>query len=315
MKVWQANTLILFAAIFFGLGFVATDVSIQYMSPLQMQAIRFCLSSLICLVIFYKKWTKASKASIIKGCLIGVAYFFAITAQNYGLESTTVPKNAFITVTNMAWVPLIGWLLFKKKPAAHIWYGIILMLIGFAFLIFDIDIFNLEHSLANLESQMNLTFGDFLTLVCSFGFAIHLIISDLFVQDEDPITLLIFQLITSSVLSLVFTYLVDGSLTQIPLENFKAAFLPILFMAIFPTICSFGFMLVAQQYVSASNVAIICSTESLFATLFAIILGNTPFASSLLIGGVIITIGIIWAETGFKFKQGIDTSDVNKNSI
>ncbi|WP_423364139.1 DMT family transporter [Mycoplasma sp. P36-A1] len=318
MKTYQANILLILAAMFWGMGFVATDVTNKYISPVQMQFMRFGIASIICMVLFRNKWLKVSKKSIIYGVLIGVAFFFAMTAQNYGLAQTTVPKNAFITITNVIWVPLIGWVLFKKKPPLHILKGVIVMLIGFFFLVFDIDIFNLSNSLTSLSSQLNLTFGDFLTLICAFGFAAQIILSDIFVKDEDPITLLIFQLLTSTVLSFIFSLIVDGNPLNIPMENLQPTILPIVFMAIFPTIISFGAILVAQQYVSASNTAIICSTESLFATFFAIVLGSTPFSSGLIIGGIIITIGIIWAETGFNFdfsKNRDPEDDVNKSSI
>lgn len=303
MKKWQANLMLLSAAMFWGIGFVATDVSIKYLTVGQMQTIRFGLATIILCIVFHKRLLKTNKKTIISGFIIGLAFFFAMTTQNFGLQQTTVPKNAFITVTNVIWVPLAGWLLFKKKPAHYIWYGIAVMLIGFVFLIFEVDIFNLSASLANLKSQLNLTFGDFLTLICAFGFAAQYILQDLFVQDQDPVALLTFELMISAILSLIMSLMVDGNPMAIPVENLKMAMPPIMFSVIFPTICSFGFILIAQQYVSASNTAIICSTESLFATFFAIILGNTPYSSGLLVGGVIITIGIIWAETGLKFNK------------
>jgi len=300
MKIWKANIMILIAAMFWGGGFVATDFVIGYISPVQMQTIRFSLSAILCLILFHKKIKTASIRTVGFGIVIGILFFLAMTTQNYGLVFTTVPKNAFITVTNVIFSPLLAYLLFKKKPQKTIYLGLLIMMIGFLILVFEIDIFNIQASINAISELTHLNFGDLLTLFAAVLFASQFVLQDKFVMDEEPLSILTFQLITASILSLISATVIHESVFAINLDDLRHVILPIIYLVICPTIISFGFVLIAQQYVSPSNTAIFASTESLFATLFAIILGNTPFVMAILIGGIIITIGIIYAETGFK---------------
>ncbi|MEG0283978.1 MAG: DMT family transporter [Erysipelotrichales bacterium] len=304
MKKWQANIMLVIVAMIWGAGFVATEETLKYLEPLQLQILRFGIAAVVACIIFHKKLFNASKKAIIYGSIIGVVFFLAMTLQTFGLKDTTVPKNAFITVTNVIWVPLFSFIFLKVKPHSYLLLGIVIMLIGFFFLIFEINIFDLGSSLANLQSQMNITWGDFLTLLCAFAFATHIILGGRFVADEDPITILIFQLIVSTILSIVLSFIMEGNPLAVPMENYKNALLPCIFLAIFSSLISFGFQLIAQQYAPAANVAIICSTESLFASFFAVLLGSVVFTSSLLIAAIVITIGVVYAETGFKFREG-----------
>ena len=303
MKTWQANIMLVLVAMIWGAGFVATEEALKYLDPLQMQIFRFGIAAIIVSIIFFKKIKNASKSAIIYGSVIGIVFFAAMTLQTFGLTDTTVPKNAFITVTNVIWVPLIVFLVFKIKPKAYLLYGIIVMMIGFFFLIFEVDIFNLSNSIATLSGQMNATFGDFLTLLCAVGFALHIILCDRSVKNEDPMVILSFQLYVSTILSIVMCCFMEGSPLEMAPANIMSAMPALVFMAVFSSLLAFAMQLIAQQYVPAANTAIICSMESLFASLFAVIIGSVALTSSLVIAAIVITIGIIWAETGFKFKE------------
>ena len=303
MKIWQANSALLLVSMIWGLGFVATDEALKFLSPMQTQIFRFGIASLIMIVVFNKKLSKVSKKAIVYGAIIGAIFFIAMSLQTIGLNDTTVPKNAFLTVTNVVFVPLIAFVLYKRVPKHYFWYGVIIMLIGFFFLLFQFDIFNLRASLANLKAQSQLNWGDFLSLLCGIGFAFHFIMAEKFVKDEDPILIVMFQLLTSTFLSIVAALIMDGNHFAFTEHNFVLAVPSLLYMAIFSSIISFILQLTAQKYVPAANTAIICTLESVFASIFAIMLGRSALSSSLIIGGTLITIGLMWAETGFNFKE------------
>lgn len=303
MKTWKANILLLIVAFIWGAGFVATEESLKYLEPLQMQIFRFGIAAVAATIIFHKKLLNASKRAIIYGSIIGVVFFAAMTFQSFGLVYTTVPKNAFITVINVVWVPILCFIIFKVKPKSYLLYGIIVMIIGFFFLIFEVDLFDLGNSLSNLKAQMNLNIGDLLTLICSVGFAMHVILGGEFVKKEDPITILIFQLYTSTILSIILSFIMEGNPLNIQASNLLNAMPALVFMAIFSSLISFSLQLIAQQYVPAANTSVICSLESLFASFLAVLLGSVALSSSLVIASLVITIGIIWAETGFNFKS------------
>lgn len=302
MSKWQANLLLIVAAISSGSAFLAVQLAIEHVTTLQMQSVRFFISSLLCLLIFYKGIKKTSKATMLKGCIIGIFFFLALTLENTGLETTTIPKSSFISVTYVIWVPLMNWLIYKIKPSRNLWLGIAFMIVGFFFLLFDIDILNIGQSLNNLKSGLNFTIGDFLTLLCSFAFTAHFMISNKLVKNEDTSVILTFQVITSFVLSTIATFAFEGNLFAIEESDLMLAMPSILFMAVICTIVAFGANLYAQKFVSSSNTAIIMSTTSLFASLIAVMFGRADITSGLIIGSIIITLGIVVAENSLDKK-------------
>lgn len=300
MKIWQANIGLLLVAVIWGAGFIASEYALVYLKPLQMQIFRFGIASIILSILFFRQISKASLRSIYYGSILGVVFFIGMSLQSIGLNNTTVSKNAFITVTNVVWVPIILYVFKKVVPTKYLKTGLIIVIIGFFILIFNVDIFNLQNSLLFIEEQISLNKGDFYTLLCAFVFSIHIILVSNFVVDENPLIILIFQLYISTILSIVLSSIFEGDVLAIDVDSIQKALFPLLFMALFSSIISFGLQLTCQRYVSASNTAVICSLESLFAAIFAVLLGIESFSTGLIIGAILITVGIIYAETGFK---------------
>lgn len=301
MKVWKANLMLLIVAIIWGGGFVATDLSLEHLSPSVMQFLRFGIGALILLIVKFNSLKKVTKKTVIYGCILGTVFFLGMTLQTFGLTETTVSKNAFFTTTNVIFIPFIMLIFFKRKPSVHLLLGVIMMMVGFFFLLFDIDIFNLQESLASLSTLLNFNSGDFLSLLCAIAFSWHIVLAGKFVSTEDPFMILLFQLAASAVLSGIMAFVLeDVPFETFTMENIKATMLPVLFMAVFSSVISFGMQLYAQQFVPPSNTAIICSLESLFAMIFAVLMGIDPLTAALVIGAIIITLGVIYAETGFK---------------
>ncbi|MDL2211945.1 DMT family transporter [Erysipelotrichaceae bacterium OttesenSCG-928-M19] len=305
MKTWKANALLVIVAAIWGTGFIGSSYVLQYLEPFQMQVFRFGMASIIMSIAFYKKIINANRQTIIYGVIIGIVFFIAFTLQNYGLKETTIPKNAFISVTNVVWVPIIMYFIYKIKPKGYLFTGLFMMLIGFFFLMFDIDIFNLKDSLNNLAQQMNVNIGDFFSLLGAIVFAFRFILSSKFVKEEDPITILIFQLYVSTLLAFCFSMTIDGPnfVNNLSLNGFVDILPMLSYLAIVNSLIAYILLFTVQQYTSATNTAIICSLESLFASFFAVIIGTVALTSSLVIAAFIITFGIVLAETGFNFKR------------
>lgn len=302
MKMWQARVGLLFVAIIWAFGYIATLDTLNYMSITQMQVFRFGLSVLLLVIVFHKRLRTINKRAVIYGIILGVVFFVSMTMHSVALEYTTVSKNAFIVILNIVIVPIIMYFAFKVKIQKYYIYGVMTMILGFGFLIFGIDIFNLGYSLQNLGSQMSLNFGDLLTFISAFIFALQIVLIGYFVTKEDPIQLVTIQLLCACVFSYLYSLVVKDPVFSMDSALIIGALPSIVFLGIAG---AFGFagQLVLQQYMPSSNVAIIFSTESLFATLFSVALGLEPFTSALLIGTVLITLGIIWTETGFNFKN------------
>lgn len=301
MKPWQARVGLLVVAIIWSIGYIATDEAIRYISVTQMQVFRFGLGVIILCIIFHKKLKKITKQTVVYGVSLGLLFFFAMTIHSAALETTTVSKNAFLVVLNVVWVPIIMYVIFKTKIEKYLIFGVITMIVGFFILVFNIDVFNLSKSLADVKSQANLVWGDYLTLFSSVIFAGHIVLIGYAVRRDNAINLVIIQLTTAAILSLLSCIINNEPIIGIDPKAFSLALPAVLFLGISATV-GFTGQIAFQKFLPASNSAIIFSTESLFATLFSVIIGLEPLTSGLFLGGLIITFGIIWAETGFKFK-------------
>jgi len=230
-----------------------------------------------------------------------------MTIHSTALETTTVSKNAFLVVFFLAIVPVLMYVFFKVKIKLYFVFGIITMLLGFFILVFDINLLDLAGSLASIRGEANLVLGDYLTLLSAVFFAVHIVIIGYFVTKEDPVNLVTIQLGVACLLSLI-SCLFNGE--PIPFINLNYDILiPVLPSILFLGIAAcftFGGQIYVQKFLPASNTALIFSTESMFAAAFSVMLGKEPLTSGLIVGAIVITLGIVWAETGFKFKEETD---------
>lgn len=301
MKLWQARVGLLIVSLIWGMGYIATDESIKHVSVFQMQVFRFGISALILIIVFFKTMKKIRLRAIIYGILLGIVFFAAMSLHSAALETTTVSKNSFLVVLNIVFVPIIMYLLFKVKVHSYYFYGVIMMFIGFFILLF-INFSNIAGSFTDIAGQAHLVLGDYLTIIAALVFSIQIIMIGLFVQKENAIILVTIQLLTTSIISLIYCLVLGESVLIVTQPEFIAAFPAILFLGVAGCI-SFGGQIYIQKFLDPSDVSVIFSTESLFATIFSVMLGLEPLTMNLAVGAIIITIGIIWAETGFKFKK------------
>ena len=94
----------------------------------------------------------------------GLALFSAFSIQTFGLRLTTPGKNAFLTAVYCTIVPLLSWLLFRKKPEKSQIYAALLCFIGVGFV--------------SLDSSLNMNLGDVYTLMGGFLYAVHIIVCE-----------------------------------------------------------------------------------------------------------------------------------------
>lgn len=100
--------------------------------------------------------------------MIGVFLFIAFAFQTIGMSYTTASK-CILTAINVVIVPFIGFVLYKRPLDK---YGIISSIIAI-----------LGIGILSLEADFSINFGDFLTIICAFGFAFHIFFTGEFVKN------------------------------------------------------------------------------------------------------------------------------------
>ncbi|MEK5148038.1 DMT family transporter [Psychrobacillus sp. FSL K6-4615] len=291
MFKYMGELLLVLTAIIWGSGFVASAVALEHYTPYQILAGRFLIGAVILSLIFFKKFNKLNKSTLIKGALLGLFLYIAFALQTVGLQFTTPSKNAFLTAVNVVIVPFIGFLLYKRKIDMYELTGAILAVVGIAVL--------------SLKLSSDINVGDVLTLGCAVGFAFHIYYTAKFVKTEDPVVLTIVQMVTAAVIGCI-VILFRGE-TSFSVES--EGVLNLLYLGIFSTTIAFLMQTVAQKYITETKAAIILATESFWGMVFSIIILSEIMTGRMIIGAFLILLAILISETkmGFLKKDKMKT--------
>ena len=301
MKKYIGEIGLFLTAIVWGMGFVGTKLSLDGgLTPLQLITIRFLIASIFINLIFYKRIKEnISKEAIKCGAILGAFLFIAFVVQTIGLVYTTPSKNAILTAVNVVIVPFIGFFIYRRKLDRIGVISSLLTLIGIGIL--------------SLEKDLSINIGDFLTIICAFGYALHIFFTGEFTKKHDPIVLTGVQFTVTFVLSLIVQILLgEGSLNA----NIKG-YIGALYLGVFSTTLAFLVQTICQKRVDGIKTAIILSTEAVFGTLFSIILLHEVVTGRIIIGSIIIFTSIIMSETKLSFlkRKKLNLEPVNIEAI
>jgi drug/metabolite transporter (DMT)-like permease len=274
-------------AIIWGSGFVGTQLALDGgLTPLQLITLRFFIASVLINIIFFKQIKgNINKEVVKKGILLGFFLFIAFVVQTIGILYTTPSKNAFITATNVVIVPFIGYFIYKRKLDKIGMISSIITLLGIGIL--------------SLESDFSINIGDFLTLICAFGFAFHIFFTSEYASKVNPIVLTSIQFSVAFLLSLVAQMFMG----EAKIDAGTSGYLGALYLGIFSTTIAFLLQTICQRKVDGTKTAIILSTEAVFGTLFSIIILKEVVTLRMILGSAIIFISIIMAETKLSFLK------------
>lgn len=278
-----ADVSLLFVALIWGSGFIATKHGLDSISPLYLNAFRFSLAFILMLIFFRKKVSEVNKESLIGGIVIGIFLFAGFAFQTVALQYTTAGKQAFLTGTNVVMVPFLYWIISKKRPDSYSFIATFLSFIGIGLL--------------TLNNGLSIQIGDSLTIVCAFFFACHIVSIGYYTKKNDPILLTILQFGVAAILSFTTAIFFE----EIPTGITTKGVYSVVYLGVFSTLIAFLVQNIAQKYTSSTHAAIMLSLESVFGSLLSVILLNEIFTESMIVGCVIIFIAIITAETKWKF--------------
>jgi drug/metabolite transporter (DMT)-like permease len=152
------DIMLLLVAIIWGVGFIATEYAIDAnLHPLQIMAGRFSIAALFLLLFVKNNIRKINRGQWLKGSIAGTFLFLGFFFQTLGQSMTTVSNSAFLTATNVVFVPFIAWLMTKQRPKTKVFFLAALTFIGIAVL--TVDTMNIG----------SLNIGDFYVFLCAIA--------------------------------------------------------------------------------------------------------------------------------------------------
>jgi len=284
-KQIKADLALIFVTLGWGISFILTKNSLDFMAPLNFIAVRFITAFLLSALVFYKKFKRMNKKTLIHGSIIGFVLFLGYLVQTIGLQYTTVSNSGFITGFYVVLVPILSTLILRKRPENAAIVGTILAFIGL--------------TLMSVKSGLKINIGDILTLIGAFGFALHIIVIDRFTKDGESVLLGIIQIGVVGFLGLFGSIFEGGFMIPSSLELWGN----ILFLAIICTAGAFIVQTVAQRYTTPTHTALIYITEPVFAAMFAYFLINETLSTQGMIGAFLILLGMFNAEVFPNIKK------------
>ena len=150
----KANFILICVTIIWGGGFIATDRALESFSPFSVMAVRFLGAAFLPFLISWRDIRSLPFRYLKEGVFTGIMLFLAFALQTFGLQLSTPSKNAFLTATNVIFVPYLLWLLAKRKPSRKELLSSVLCIVGIAMLVWKPDMLFLQ-------------FGDMLAYHCT----------------------------------------------------------------------------------------------------------------------------------------------------
>lgn len=286
MKKGLAICGLIIVTVIWGGGFVASDMALDSMQPFQIMTVRFLLAAVLMGFISIRSLKGMTKGEIRAGALMGTALFAGFALQIVGLQYTTPSKNAFLTALNVVLVPFIAFIILKKKVGFKGIIGAAMAVVGVGVL--------------SLNSGFSLGLGDGLTIICAVGFAFQIFFTSEFVKKYRATALNFIQMLTAFVLSLICMFAFGETSFQVSSKGWMS----VLYLGVISTTLCYLLQTASQRYVDETKAAIILSMESVFGTVFSIIILHEMITLRMVMGSVIILAAVIISN--LQDAQGIE---------
>lgn len=244
------------AAFFWGTTFVAQRVGMDFIQPNTYLWARSVIGGLILIPIalFFghrEKVKTDTKALLIASFCCGSILFFASLAQQAGIQYTTVAKSGFLTSLYIVIVPML--LIFGGvRLNRNVMLGAVIALIGLYLLCFPAD-----------ATELSLSLGDSLTLLCALLFSFHILIINHYVSRVSPVKLACLQLWVCAIWSF-FAMLFFETPT---VEAITLAGPSILYAGVLSSGVAYTCQILGQSKVEPSLASLIVSLEAVFSVI------------------------------------------------
>lgn len=299
-------TLVIATALW-GSTFALTKALTDYLAPLELITVRFLLASLCMLPLFGRSILRGI-AALNKGVLLwlllfGMLNFISIYLQVVGLSLIDASNSGFITSLSTLFVPVIEYFIRKKKVSPNIRIALFVAFAGVYLLSYGFSL------------PQETSFGDFVTLLCAVLYGFYIIVVDI-ISKKTEVTFIMFSAFFITGLSGTLVWLFSS------FNNLSGAFsalgealiapgplLILTLLVIGGTVIPYTLMGMGQKNLDAQTSALVYLMEPVFATLFALLMGQEDLTPYKIAGGLLILAGqYIAIGLMFRKKESLEHS-------
>ena len=272
-------------AISWGAGFVLMEPAIDRQPIFNFLAFRFTIAVIVMVAVRPSVLKKFNKTLLIQGGILGVALGCGYVTQTIGLQNSTAAITGFFTGLYVALTPLFAWILLKQKISAKAMFGVVLATIGLAIL---------------SSGAIAFDWGEIALLACAVLFALHIVGLGVWSSRHDSYALTIVQLTICALLCWVGALTFEGGIKPPPDGDVWFA---IIFTAVLATALAFFVQTWAQGFLDPSRVAIILTSEVVWAAAIAYGVGQEKPEFLSILGGSVMLSAMLIVEWPSKKKE------------
>lgn len=261
-----------------GATFLIVQWAMQHSGALFFVGARFLIAGAMAALVFRRAMRGLTWREVKAGTAIGVALFLGYALQSHGLKTITSSQSAFITALYVPMVPLLQWLVLRRRPSLMSWTGIGLAFVGLALL-------------AGPDAgHLTLSAGEVVTLIGALAIAAEIIMIGGFASGVDSRRVTAVQLLAGGTMSLAAMPLVGEPVPAFHWVWFSCAVGLGLASALIQLTMNW-----AQKVVPPTRATLIYAGEPVWGGIFGRIAGDRlpPLA---LLGGALIVAAVIVSE-------------------
>ncbi|MFQ9984451.1 MAG: DMT family transporter [Lachnospiraceae bacterium] len=262
--------MLILAAVVWGGSFVVVKDSLNYVTPMWQLVLRLAVASAAGVVVFLTQLQHICKKYIGQGVILGILFALALIFQNFGADLSTASKCAFLTVSYVAFIPIIGVVFLKKHLTIKKILTVVVCMTGVGCI--------------TLNEKLSMDIGDLLLLATGFCYALHILWIDHCSESDGVIVIHIIQIWTALIIALCMAMIAE----PFCISYEKSFVMSMMYCGIFEVLLGFFLQFKGQQKTSPSLAGIILSSECVFAGLFGFIFQGDKFSLKMMIGCALI---------------------------
>jgi drug/metabolite transporter (DMT)-like permease len=257
------------AAAVWGATFLVVKDAVAQMPVFDFLAWRFALAAGLLVAARPRAVRTLGANGVRHGVLLGLVLGLAYATQAIGLEHTPAAVSGFLTGLFVVFTPVLSWLLLRRRLAPSAWLAVLLAGGGLALI-----------TLGGFAVGS----GEFLTLGCAVLFGLQIVGTGEWSAGHDPFALTTVQLATVAALWMTAA-LATG---QLGVPDTGSDWLAITITAVLASALAYTIQTWAQTRLSATQAAVILTTEPVFAAVFAVALGGETLGLPAIAGGMLV---------------------------
>jgi len=257
---------------------------VETVPPVDFLAVRFSLSAVIMLLVFWRPVRALSRRQVLVGVGLGALYGLAQIFQTQGLATTPASVSGFITGTYVVLTPVFTAVLLRERVAGSTWAAVGLATVGLALLSLN---------------GFSVGVGEAITLLAAALYALHIVGLGRYSASEIATGLSVVQMVVIAVLCVV------GALPGgVVLPSGPGQWASVLYMVVFASILALWVQTWAQAHMPATRAAIVMTLEPVFAAFFAVTLGDETATLRMVIGGALVLTAMYAVELLARRRPG-----------